>query len=347
MAAIEFRLKNIKSAEGLTATLAELVGSIDATTVESFASVMDKLLEKGVRYLVLDCAGIKYINSTGLGILLKYVDAFNERDGGIAFSQVPQKVMLVMEMLGFNALFTIVSDEAVALKHFSGAETPPVSVQVPADVGQPAPPAPAVAAAPAAAAPVAPPALTPAPAPAVAAPPMAGVFPLTVVCPRCQLGLKLPSAGRFKCPKCTSVVIAEDSGEMKFFASRRAKPIEVSLPAVPEFAGAVTSLVDGAARQVGFAADDASKLADAVASACKSVAEHACGNDPNAIFHMLIVPNGKQLTVKISDYGTPLDFPPQGVGGDARFASVADVLSVEHAQNPAGGNLFTLTKSVE
>ncbi len=341
MAAIEFRLKNIKSAEGLTATLAELVGSIDATTVESFASVMDKLLEKGVRYLVLDCAGIKYINSTGLGILLKYVDAFNERDGGIAFSQVPQKVMLVMEMLGFNALFTIVSDEAVALKHFSGAETPPASVQVPAAIGETAPPAPAPTPAPPAATLAPPPSLTPAPAPA------AGVFPLTVACPRCQLGLKLRSAGRFKCPKCTSVVVTEESGEMKFFASRRAKPIEVSLPAVPEFAAAVTSLVDGAARQVGFADGVASELADAVANACKSVAEHACGNDPNAVFHMLIVPNGKQLTVKISDYGTALDFPPQGAAGDARFASVAEVLSVEHAQNPAGGNLFTLTKSVE
>jgi len=341
MAAIEFRLKNIKSAEGLTATLAELIGSIDATTVESFASVMDKLLEKGVRHLVLDCAGVKYINSTGLGILLKYVDAFNERDGGIVFSQVPQKVMLVMEMLGFNALFTIVSDEAVALQHFSGAETPPVSVQVPAPEDEPA--AAPVAAAPATPAPVA----RPPEAAAVPAAPPAGIFPLTVACPRCQLGLKLSGPGRFKCPKCTSIAIAEEDGEMKFFASRRAKPIEVSLPAVPELASGVTSLVDGAARQAGFAEEEAGKLASAVAEACRSVAEHACGNDPNSVFHMLIVPNGKQLTVKISDFGTPLEFSPQGPSSDARFGPVSAVLDVEHAQNPAGGNLFTLTKSVE
>ena len=45
MAAIEFRLKNIRSGDGLTATLAEMTGSIDATTVEGFSSVMDKLLE--------------------------------------------------------------------------------------------------------------------------------------------------------------------------------------------------------------------------------------------------------------------------------------------------------------
>jgi anti-sigma regulatory factor (Ser/Thr protein kinase) len=198
-----------------------------------------------------------------------------------------------------------------------------------------APPAPAVA----------PP--MPTPAPAVPAPPAAGVFPLTVTCPRCRMGLKLASAGRFKCPRCSSVAVAEEDGEMKFFASRRAKPIEVSLPAVSQLAGGVTSLVDGAARQVGFDESTASQLAEAVAQACKSVAEHACGNDPNAVFHMLILPNGRQLTVKISDYGTPLEFPPQGPAADARFGSVAKLLSVEHAQNPAGGNLFTLTKSVE
>ncbi len=338
MAAIEFRLKNIKSAEGLTATLAELVGSIDATTVESFASVMDKLLEKGVKRLVLDCAGVKYINSTGLGILLKYVDAFTERDGNLVFSRVPQKVMLVMEMLGFNALFTIVSDEAVALQSFSGAEVPPASVPVPAELAQPAPAAP-VAPAPLAApaAPVAP------PAPVLAA----GVFPLTVACPRCKLGLKLPAAGRYKCPRCTSVAVSEENGEMKFFASRRAKPIEISLPAVADLAGGVSGLVDRVARQVGFKKVAAGKLAGAVAAACQSVAEHACGNDPNAIYHMLIVPNGQQLTVKISDYGTPLEFPPQGPAADARFGEVAKLLEIEHAMNPAGGNLFTLTKKSE
>jgi hypothetical protein len=246
--------------------------------------------------------------------------------------------MLVMEMLGFNALFTIVSDEAVALQHFAGAETPPVNVQVPSDTGQPAPAAPVAPAppvAPAVAAPVAQPPVAPA----------ATVFPLTVACPRCRLNLKLPAPGRFKCPKCTSVAVADEAGEMKFFASRRAKPIEVSLPAVPQLAAGVGSLVDGAARQVGFSENDAASMGAAAAQACTVVAEHACGNDPNAIFHMLILPNGRQLTIKISDYGTPLEFPPQGPAADARFGEVAKVLAVEHAQNPAGGNLFTLTKS--
>jgi anti-sigma regulatory factor (Ser/Thr protein kinase) len=141
--------------------------------------------------------------------------------------------------------------------------------------------------------------------------------------------------------------VAQEDGEMKFFASRRAKPIEVSLPAIADLAASVDSLVNGVARQIGFDSAKSGEVAQAVAEACRSVAEHACGNDPNSIFHMIVVPNGRQITVKISDYGTILEFPPQGPSADARFGDISKVMEVEHAQNPAGGNLFTLTKSLD
>jgi hypothetical protein len=181
-----------------------------------------------------------------------------------------------------------------------------------------------------------------APAPAAQA-----VFPLTVSCPRCRMGLRLSAAGRFKCPRCSSVAVSEEGGELKFFASRRAKPIEVSLPAVPQFAEGLAGLIGGAARQMGFADSRAEAAAQAIRAACLVVAEHACGNDPNSVYHVIIIPNGKQLTVKISDYGTPLEFQASGPAGDARFREITKALAVEHALNPAGGNLFTLVSTLE
>src|SRR5471032_1022547 len=130
MANIEFRVKVIKSPDGTTATLAEVDGSIDASTIQQFQQVMDKLVERGVKNLILDCTNVKYINSTGLGTLLKYADTYESIGGHIAFCRVPSKVMLVMEMLGFNALFNIVTDEATALRSFSGKMSPPPSVAV-------------------------------------------------------------------------------------------------------------------------------------------------------------------------------------------------------------------------
>src|SRR5258706_2493091 len=133
MAQIEFRVKVVKSPDGTTATLAEVDGSIDASTIHQFQQVMDKLVERGVKTLILDCTNVKYINSTGLGTLLKYSDTFESIGGHIAFCRVPSKVMLVMEMLGFNALFNIAPDESTALRSFSGKGAPPASVKVQAD----------------------------------------------------------------------------------------------------------------------------------------------------------------------------------------------------------------------
>ena len=82
MATIAFKVKVIKSPDGTTATLAEADGSIDATTIQEFQHVMDKLIERGVKNLVLDCSAIKYINSTGLGTLLKYADTFESIPAG-------------------------------------------------------------------------------------------------------------------------------------------------------------------------------------------------------------------------------------------------------------------------
>ena len=52
MAQIEFRVKVIKSPDGTTATLAEVDGSIDASTITQFQQVMDKLVERGVKNFV-------------------------------------------------------------------------------------------------------------------------------------------------------------------------------------------------------------------------------------------------------------------------------------------------------
>ncbi|MHC4201653.1 MAG: STAS domain-containing protein, partial [Planctomycetota bacterium] len=87
MATVDFKIKNVKAADGTKATLAEIAGSIDATSIVQFQTVMDKLVEKGVKNLILDCANVKYINSTGLGTLLKYADQFESMDGQIAFTR--------------------------------------------------------------------------------------------------------------------------------------------------------------------------------------------------------------------------------------------------------------------
>jgi anti-anti-sigma factor len=340
MASIEFRVKVIKSPSGTMATLAEVDGSIDATTIQQFQQVMDKLVERGVKNLILDCQNVKYINSTGLGTLLKYADTFESMSGHIAFCRVPSKVMLVMEMLGFNALFSIVPDEATALRLFAGKLAPPAQVTVQAE----APPMPTYQA-PAPPPAYAPPRPAPAPVPAPAAP----AFPLQTPCARCRVTLEVPAVGKFKCPRCSAILAVEPTGRVRFFASKKSRPIEISLPCNKDLVTGVGQLAGRCAESLGFPDRVSQAVSSAVRDACQNVIDLAYGGDANNVFHLLIVPNGKTLTVRIADHGKSFDFSAAGsIYGDKRFASVVGAMdTVEHRLNPRGGNLLTLIKVLE
>jgi len=340
MASIEFRVKVIKSSDGTTATLAEIEGSIDASTIQQFQQVMDKLVEKGVKNLILDCTNVKYINSSGLGTLLRYSDSFESVGGHIAFCRVPSKVMLVMEMLGFNALFNVVTDEATALRSFSGKLAPPSSISVKTSL------APKPSPAPAAAEPAAAPA---APGPAGAPAPPASAFPTQSACARCRVVLNIPAAGRYRCPRCSAVLSVEPTGRVRFFALKKACPVSITLPCMLEVAAGAAELAGKCAAGFGFNGNSAGTISQAVATACKNVIERAYDNDANSVFHMLISASGSALTVKISDYGKPFDFGPGGtIHSDSRFASVVQAMdTVEHRPNPRGGNLLTLIKILQ
>lgn len=345
MASIEFKVKVIKSPDGTMATLAEVDGSIDASTIQQFQQVMDKLVEKGVKNLILDCTSVKYINSTGLGTLLKYSDTFEGIGGHIAFCRVPSKVMLVMEMLGFNALFNIVTDEATALRSFAGKLAPPPSVAVrttPAPAASAPPmPMPSPVAQPVA---VAPPS-APAPPP-VAAPP---AFPLQHVCARCRVTLDVPATGRYKCPRCNAVLAVEPTGRVRFFALKKSRPIAVSVPCNMQIATGVAELAGKCAADLGFNGKSSQIVSQAVITACQNVIERAYDNDANNVFHMLISASAGALTIKIADYGKTFDFGPGGtIHSDSRFAAVIGSMdTVEHRPNPRGGNLLTFIKVLQ
>jgi anti-sigma B factor antagonist len=329
MASIEFRVKVVKSSDGTTATLAEVDGSIDASTIQEFQQIMDKLVERGVKNLILDCSNIRYINSTGLGTLLKYSDTFESIGGHIAFCRVPSKVMLVMEMLGFNALFNIVPDEATALRSFAG-KMPPSSVLV-TRAGRSAATSSIVT------------------TPARLTTPMAGFavsFPLQVMCARCRVTLDIPAAGKYKCPRCGTLLAAEESSRVRFFVSKKGQPLSITLPCQTQTAAHVAELAGQCAADAGAGAEAARAVADAVGAACKNIIERAYHGDPVSSFHVLIAANGSALMIKLADHGKPFDFGPGGsIQSDGAFAPAIDNMDlVEYQLHPRGGNVVTMIK---
>lgn len=93
-----------KTLEGTTLTLAP-EGRLDTTTAPQLEAEVKGSLE-GVTALVLDLAGLEYISSAGLRVVLSAQKAMNKQ-GSMVVRNVNEYVMEVLEVTGFSDILTI------------------------------------------------------------------------------------------------------------------------------------------------------------------------------------------------------------------------------------------------
>ncbi len=84
-----------------------LDGELDSGSVEKMMKSVTHLLDEGVVSLVVDCEHLRYVNSTGLGILLHFTRALREQGGHFCLARVTMPVYEIMEIIGANALLEI------------------------------------------------------------------------------------------------------------------------------------------------------------------------------------------------------------------------------------------------
>jgi anti-sigma B factor antagonist len=105
MAVLNFDIKTVTLPSGEESKAVFLTGSIDASTNQTFEGRLSDILSSGTHNVMLVLTNVKYINSTGLGTIVKCVDNFREKGGDIKLVGVPTKVIALFEMLGLLALF--------------------------------------------------------------------------------------------------------------------------------------------------------------------------------------------------------------------------------------------------
>lgn len=93
-----------KNLEGTTLTLAP-EGRLDTTTAPQLETEVKDSLE-GVTALVLDLAGLEYISSAGLRVVLSAQKAMNKQ-GSMVVRNVNEYVMEVLEVTGFADILTL------------------------------------------------------------------------------------------------------------------------------------------------------------------------------------------------------------------------------------------------
>ena len=348
MAGLDIKLTTIEG-DDLSA-MAEMTGAIDGNTVPNFQATLEEIKTRGIQRLVLDMSKIKYVNSTGLGSLVKYADTFKSSGGGMALIKVPAKVKIVIEMLGLNAFFDICQDLDAALgalKNAGGGAAP--AEPKTASGSQKIPRAPTRGmkrAESAASAPSAPSAPAPVQAPAPAAPPASGGsggFPQTTTCQTCSVQLDLPSAGNWKCPRCYTFVTANADGSVSFNNANKPVPVNLSLTASRECGEGLVHLVTSVCQQ--SFNGNGPKL-EALRLAVHEIATVMCqsvyANNPQGVYHVSVERQPGRVQIRFSDHGASIDAGQTGQFFPNASRSMSEF---ECRAHPSGGNTIKIVQT--
>ncbi len=91
-----------------------LDGELDASS----AIILDTELAKPeilhYKKVLIDCAKLSYISSAGLGVFISHLQRLQDAEVKLVFFNMQEKVFNVFEILGLDALMTIVPTEVEA-----------------------------------------------------------------------------------------------------------------------------------------------------------------------------------------------------------------------------------------
>ncbi len=99
-----------------------LIGTIDNYNANFFEIKLSKILENGPYKILFKCASLDYVSSVALGIFNNFYPKFKALGGTFVFIDLPQRVLEIFQLLGFNHFFNIVSNISEAFTFFNSTE---------------------------------------------------------------------------------------------------------------------------------------------------------------------------------------------------------------------------------
>ena len=93
-----------------------LKGRLDVTSAPTVQDCLQERINQGERQFAIDAAGLTYISTSGLRLLLQVGKQLEERSGRIVLYALQQPVMRVLEIAGFTSLFNIFSSSEEAIQ---------------------------------------------------------------------------------------------------------------------------------------------------------------------------------------------------------------------------------------
>jgi anti-sigma B factor antagonist len=95
-----------------------LSGSLDMYSFPRLEGQLHALFQEGQYCVVLDCGGLDYVGSAGLGALIGFAKQAREHNGDVRLLNVPDRVYKIIELLGFTKVLRVHNAEEDALASF-------------------------------------------------------------------------------------------------------------------------------------------------------------------------------------------------------------------------------------
>lgn len=96
--------------------IVQMEGQVRISTQNDFKDYLDKIsAEYGSRTVLLAMAGISYMNSAGIGIIVDSFKKFREHGGRLAMCNLSPDIFRLFEVTKLNRFIEIFADEEAAM----------------------------------------------------------------------------------------------------------------------------------------------------------------------------------------------------------------------------------------
>jgi anti-sigma B factor antagonist len=94
-----------------TSHILQVGGALDATTVGHFRPVADELLRDGCQQLVLDLAGLRLIDSVGIGVIIYMYRQLQARGGSLCLRAANGQPLAILQLMKLDRILLAGDDE--------------------------------------------------------------------------------------------------------------------------------------------------------------------------------------------------------------------------------------------
>jgi anti-sigma B factor antagonist len=112
---------SVRQADGIS--LVDVAGRLTSFESKAFRQMIHGLLDKGQTNIVLNLTGLEYLDSSGIGELVRNYMSVIKKGGAMKVVGLAPKVEEILKVTQLYHVFPEFPDEASALESFSAART--------------------------------------------------------------------------------------------------------------------------------------------------------------------------------------------------------------------------------